>query len=81
MVLNVIDRTTGGGDAYPDGLTKREVQVLRLVAGGKKNRQIAAELAISTNTVDRHVSSILKKTGSSNRTEAAMYAARRGLVL
>jgi len=81
MVLNIIDRMTSGGDPYPDGLTNREVQVLRLVAGGKKNREIATELAISTNTVDRHVSSILKKTGLSNRTEAAMYAARLGLVL
>jgi DNA-binding NarL/FixJ family response regulator len=81
MVLNVIDRTTRGGDPYLDGLTRREVQVLRLVAGGRRNREIAAELAISTNTVDRHVSSILKKTGTVNRTEAAMYAARRGLVL
>jgi DNA-binding NarL/FixJ family response regulator len=81
VVMSAIDQTTGGGDAYPDGLTKREMQVLRLVAGGKRNRDIAAELAISTNTVDRHVSSILKKTGSANRTEAAMYAARRGLVL
>ena len=81
MVLNAIDDPTGGGDAYPDGLTRRELQVLRLVAGGKRNREIAAQLAISTNTVDRHVSSILKKTGTANRTEAAMYAARRGLVL
>ena len=80
MVLNAIDRTAGGSYAYPDGLTKREVQVLRLVAGGKRNREIAAQLAISTNTVDRHVSSILKKTSSANRTEAAMYAARRGLL-
>lgn len=81
MVLNAIDQTMGGGDAHLDRLTRREVQVLRLVAGGKRNREIAAELAISTNTVDRHVNSILKKTGSANRTEAAMYAARRGLVL
>lgn len=79
-MLDAIDQTTGGGDAYLDGLTSREVQVLRLVAKGRRNRQIAAELGIATNTVDRHVSSILRKTGASNRTEAALYAARRRLV-
>jgi class 3 adenylate cyclase/DNA-binding CsgD family transcriptional regulator/pimeloyl-ACP methyl ester carboxylesterase len=67
--------------AYPAGLTKREVEVLRLVAAGRSNREIAAELTISTNTVDRHVSNILSKTGAANRAEAAAYAARRGLTL
>ena len=79
-MLNAIDRTAGEGCAYPDGLTEREVQVLCLVAEGRRNRQIAAELGIATNTVDRHVSSILRKTGATNRTEAALYATRRGLV-
>lgn len=78
---NAIERTKGEGEAYPDGLTKREVQVLRLVAQGKRNREIAAELAISTNTVDRHVSSILRKMRAANRAQAAVYGARRGLVL
>jgi class 3 adenylate cyclase/DNA-binding CsgD family transcriptional regulator/pimeloyl-ACP methyl ester carboxylesterase len=67
--------------AYPAGLTKRELEVLRLVAAGKSNREIAAELTISTNTVDRHVSNILSKTAAANRAEAAAYAARRGLTL
>jgi NarL family two-component system response regulator LiaR len=53
--------------------------VLRLVAAGKSNLQIADELVISLNTVQRHVSSILAKTGLANRTEAATYAHRRGL--
>ena len=65
--------------AYPDGLTQREVEVLRLVAVGKSNADIAEELVISPNTVVRHVSSILAKTGSSNRTEAALYASQNGL--
>jgi NarL family two-component system response regulator LiaR len=56
------------------------VEVLRLVAAGKSNREIAAELSISTNTVDRHVSNILSKTGAVNRAEAAVYAARHGVV-
>ncbi len=65
--------------AYPDGLTQREVEVLALVAAGKSNADIAAELVISPNTVVRHVSNILAKTGSSNRTEAALYASQNGL--
>jgi DNA-binding CsgD family transcriptional regulator len=61
-------------DAAPDGLSQREVEVLRLIAAGKSNPQIADELVISINTVQRHVSNILGKTGLANRTEAAGYA-------
>jgi DNA-binding CsgD family transcriptional regulator len=60
-------------------LSQRELDVLRLIAAGKSNQQIAAELVISLNTVLRHVSSILSKTGSANRTEAAVYAHRNDL--
>ena len=70
----------GTAPAYPDGLTPREVEVLRLVAAGKSNREIATELFISLNTVFHHVSNILNKTSSANRTEAAAYAAQHGLV-
>ena len=66
--------------AYPDGLTAREVEVLGLVAQGKTNQEIAEELIIALNTVLHHVSNILSKTGSANRTEAAVYANRSGLV-
>jgi len=64
---------------YPDGLTGREVEVLRLIALGRSNRKIAEELVISLNTVFRHVSNIFNKTGVANRAEAATYAARHGL--
>jgi DNA-binding CsgD family transcriptional regulator len=64
---------------YPDSLSEREVDVLRLVAAGKSNQQIADELVISLNTVRRHVSNILVKTNASNRTEAGVYAHRNGL--
>jgi len=64
----------------PSTLSPREVEVLRLVAAGKSNPQIADELIISLNTVQRHVSNILAKTGLANRTEAAGFARDKGLV-
>jgi DNA-binding CsgD family transcriptional regulator/pimeloyl-ACP methyl ester carboxylesterase len=70
--------TTGG--ASPGVLSDREVEVLRLVAAGKSNQQIADDLVISQNTVIRHVSNIYAKTGAANRAEATAYAARQGLI-
>jgi DNA-binding CsgD family transcriptional regulator len=66
--------------SYPNGLTLREVEVLRLVAAGRSNQQIADALVISHNTVIRHVSNIFAKTGVANRVEAATYASHHGLV-
>ena len=63
----------------PDGLSPREVVVLRLVARGLSNREIGDDLVISQHTVANHVRSILRKTGSANRTEATAYAFRHGL--
>ena len=65
---------------YKDGLTAREVEVIRLIAAGRSNPQIATELFISVKTVGNHVSNILNKTSLTNRAEAAVYAVRRGLV-
>jgi DNA-binding CsgD family transcriptional regulator len=65
---------------YPDGLTQREVEVLRLIALGKSNQEIAEELFISLRTVANHVTNILNKTSAANRTSAAAYASRQGLV-
>jgi len=64
------------GQERPAGLSEREVQVLRLVATGKGNREIARELFVSPNTVANHVRNILGKTGTANRTQAAAYALR-----
>ena len=61
-------------------LTERETQVLGLLAQGRANKEIAAELAISERTVKFHVSSILSKLGASNRTEAVRLAVQRHLV-
>jgi len=66
--------------APPDDLTWREVDVLRLVALGRSNRDIGRELSITGHTVANHVRSILRKTGAANRTEAAGYAYRHALV-
>jgi DNA-binding CsgD family transcriptional regulator/pimeloyl-ACP methyl ester carboxylesterase len=60
-------------------LSTREVEVLRLLAVGRSNQQIADELVISLNTVNRHVSNIYAKTGAANRAEAVGYAHRHGL--
>jgi DNA-binding NarL/FixJ family response regulator len=61
-------------------LTSRELDVLRLVAAGKPNKQIAADLAISERTARTHVSRILRKLRLSSRTQAALWAVREGLV-
>jgi len=67
------------GSAQPFGLSAREMEVLRLVAMGRSNKEVARVLAVSDNTVANHVRSILAKTGAANRTEAAAYARDHGL--
>jgi NarL family two-component system response regulator LiaR len=64
----------------PEALTDRETEVLKLVARGKANKQIAGTLYVSEKTVKAHVSAILMKLGVQSRTQAALYAVRAGLV-
>jgi len=61
------------------GLSQREVEVLRLLAAGRSNQQIADELVISVNTVIRHVANIFDKTGVANRAQATAYAKDHGI--
>jgi DNA-binding NarL/FixJ family response regulator len=61
-------------------LTEREVEILRLVAGGKENREIASQLYISPKTVKNHISNILTKLQLENRIQAAVHAVRSGIV-
>ena len=61
-------------------LSERELEVLRLIATGASNKQIAQDLSISQNTVKVHIRNIFSKTGASSRTEAAIYAVQSGLV-
>jgi DNA-binding NarL/FixJ family response regulator len=68
-----------GSVSFPDDLTAREVEVLRLLAIGRTNKDVALVLSISLNTVATHVRNILNKTQCANRTEAATYAIRHGL--
>ncbi|HEX6304365.1 MAG TPA: response regulator transcription factor [Anaerolineales bacterium] len=64
----------------PEKLTERETDVLRLLAEGKANKEIAQDLTISETTVKTHVSNILMKLDVPSRTQAALYAVRIGLV-
>lgn len=75
-------RPAGGGPPaapYPDHLTAREVEVLRLLAGGRSNKEIAARLSLSVRTVEHHVAHIYAKTGAGGRVAATAYALRHGL--
>jgi DNA-binding CsgD family transcriptional regulator len=77
-----LTRRAAGTDGDPDdpGLTGRELEVLRLVAAGQSNREIAAALVISPKTASVHVSNILAKLGAATRTEAAVKAHALGLL-
>ncbi len=66
--------------AYPNALTGREVEVLRLVAGGRTNKEIAEELVLSVRTVERHVANIYGKIRARGRADATAYALTRGLI-
>ena len=66
-------------EPLPDDLTPRELEVLRLIAQGMNNRQIALALTISEKTVKTHVSNILSKLHLADRTQAAIYAHRHGV--
>jgi tetratricopeptide (TPR) repeat protein/DNA-binding CsgD family transcriptional regulator len=65
---------------YPDGLTEREVEVLRLLARGKSSREIGEELVLSVRTVERHIANIYLKTDTHGRAQATAYALAKGFV-
>ena len=66
--------------ALDEPLTDRELTVLRLVANGHPNKQIASQLELSTDTIKAHLKSIFAKLGVTDRTEAVTVAARRGFI-
>lgn len=73
-------RTAPARPASGEELTEREIAVLQLAAGGATNREIAAKLFISESTVNYHMRNVLSKLHFRNRTEAATYAIRKGLI-
>jgi DNA-binding CsgD family transcriptional regulator/tetratricopeptide (TPR) repeat protein len=77
--IRAVGAPTAPSSQLPDGLSPREVDILRLVVRGLSNRQIGEELFISEHTAANHMRSILRKTSCANRTEAATYAHRHGL--
>jgi len=84
--LTLKDRLDAGpgrrtAPAYPDGLSQREVEVLRLLAAGRTNQEIADALVLSVRTIENHTASIYAKIGARSRAEATAYAFRQGLVL
>ncbi len=76
--LTILGAVAGEPDA--DRLTARELEVLRLVTAGRRNKEIAVELGISENTVKYHLRNILEKLHAESRTEVAARAVREGLV-
>jgi DNA-binding NarL/FixJ family response regulator len=78
----VLDMLTGGTSTkeFYDGLTPREMEILKLLAGGMANKQIAYHLTISEKTVRNHVSNMYEKLNVFDRTQAALYAVRKGLI-
>jgi two-component system, NarL family, response regulator LiaR len=82
VAARMVEQIAHGGDRTPqvDELTPRELEVLRLIAGGRSNKRIALELGVAEKTVKTHVSHVLAKLGLSDRTQAALYAVREGLV-
>ena len=65
---------------YPDGLTKREAEVLTLLARGMATKEIAGKLFIADKTADNHIQNIYKKIGKTSRAAAAVYALEHGLL-
>lgn len=78
-LTDFLARSASPSTPRADGITRREAEVLRLIAQGMSNGAIAGALGISVNTVDRHVSNIYTKIRAANRAEAASYAVRQGI--
>jgi len=76
----VVATAAPGAVAQGGALTARELEVLRLVARGLSNKEIAADLRITTHTVKYHLAAVLEKLGVRSRTEAVSLGVRKGLV-
>jgi DNA-binding NarL/FixJ family response regulator len=79
-IIEELLHPSGSGDTGPDRLTERELEVLRLVTAGLRNKEIAVHLGISENTTKFHLKNILGKLHAESRTELAARAVREGLI-
>ena len=77
--VDLAENEIGTSEQRPAGLTRREIEILRAVAAGKSNREIASTLVLSVHTVERHIANIYRKIDVRNRAEATAYALRAGL--
>ncbi|HVC88940.1 MAG TPA: response regulator transcription factor [Gaiellaceae bacterium] len=78
-VLDPARVSSDTAESLPDGLTPREVEVLKLIAAGLSNTEIAAALVVSDATVKTHINHVFAKTGARDRAQAVRYAYQRGL--
>jgi two-component system, NarL family, response regulator LiaR len=80
VTQRLVSGIAGGAERQPEAdLTGRELEVLRCIARGRSNKEIGSDLGISEKTVKSHVGSILDKLSLADRTQAALYAVKRGL--
>jgi DNA-binding CsgD family transcriptional regulator/tetratricopeptide (TPR) repeat protein len=79
MRAAALGRFVQRGPSYPDGLSEREVEVLRLIAEGRSNREISEALVISVRTVERHITNIYAKIGARGKADATAYTLRHNL--
>ena len=79
LVAAVLDAKPSPGETLPDDLTRREAEVLTLIAAGLSNTEIAAALVVSNATVKTHVNHIFSKTGARDRAQAVRYAYEHGI--
>jgi DNA-binding NarL/FixJ family response regulator len=80
LIRDYLERAREGGAVPADPLTPRELEIVKLIAEGYSNKEIAEELVISERTVGRHRANVLEKLGMHDRVELTRYAIRRGLV-
>ncbi|MEX0750086.1 MAG: response regulator transcription factor [Dehalococcoidia bacterium] len=80
VMRRLMDEVGRPSEEAGDHLTEREIEVLKLIAQGRSNKEIARDLSLSEKTVKTHVSNILQKLRLADRTQAALYAVRRRLV-
>ncbi|MCP4381434.1 MAG: response regulator transcription factor, partial [Hyphomicrobiales bacterium] len=78
-VLDGVGQARAVAQTYPDGMTRREAEVLRELARGKTNKEIARALEVAPKTVDNHLQNLYRKIGAQSRAAAAMYAFEQGI--